>query len=404
MDQAPNRQIRYTAAGELIEFRPAASVRIGRTITSIIRLSLAGAFAYATYPAVRAYLETGEISGALLYLESFELSARWLYAIVLAWCGLLAWWTIASVYELLKIHLQRDQFLIRSDGLIVRRGSFIPRELQFKAYEPLELRLRPLDGALEAKNNLRASILTDGGSVEDREWLMDLLQQRYRFPKIPIGTTTIESVATYRVERRPDQSVLITSSAASRFGCAALAVLACVILLSVSVWIFLKGSLAGVIPLMFFVVLAFAGLTTLNQRSVEASSGRLSVKWRSPAGALLKRFSSSRNQRNGHPFGEGEYQRHDGTFTLKTSRRPKGEPVYQIIIGKRAAEEEDIESFEEETETDELDLELQDEIEIGQTIVDEELVLEFSGSTSRPAAEYILNLLSETTGFTTEHY
>ncbi len=412
VNQATNRQIRFTSTGEEIQFRTSGSVRFSRTFTSVIRLAIVAALLGWTGPALKVYFETGKITGALQLLERFHLSDRWMFAAIVTGCVLLTWWILGSIYELLKTHLERDQFLLRSDGLFVKRTKIIPQEFHFKSYDPLEVRLRPQDGALEAKNNKGSYVLTDGGTAEDREWLMDLLRKRYRFPQIQTGTSTIENVATYKVERRPDHSLFITSSALSRIGCAAMAAVACVALIVLAVWLFKKGSGSGFIPLLFFVAFAAAGLASLNRRSVEASRGHLLVKWSSPVGTLLRRFISLEKMFH-HPVGEGQYERDDGILTIKTIKQPKREPTFKIVICSKPfrkvrnqSKSKSCRNVQEEAdaEKDELDEGFDDEIAISDPLIEEEIVLKFTGSTSRSAAEYTLNLLSETTGFPTEQY
>src|SRR5687768_14995747 len=100
MDQIANRRIQATAAGEEIVFRPSLSFRLGHTITNLVLLVIAGAGAFWTLPAVRVFFESGELIGPAKHLKRFDLSAEWLFAIVLVWCVILIWWGLGAVYEI----------------------------------------------------------------------------------------------------------------------------------------------------------------------------------------------------------------------------------------------------------------------------------------------------------------
>lgn len=414
MRQPAPRQLRYTPAGEEIDFRLDSSVRFSSTIAKLIFLGFVGALIYWSGPAVREYFLSGQITGAARHLSRFELKDQWVFTVMLLWCGLLTWWSLGSIYDLAVLHLQRDRFRLRSDLLSVQRRKIFTRNLQFKSYEPLELRLSPENGALEANHQERSYVLTNGGTIEDRRWLLDLLQQRYRFPQLPAKTSSMERIATYILQRRSDGTLLITSSGLSTIGCAVMAAFVCLLLVGVAVWLFAGGSGAGVIPLMFCVAFAFAGLSSLNRRSVEASLGKLFVRWSSPVGKLLSRYLSPQNAMLRTQFGEGELQRDGGVLMLKTSAPRKREPVYRILLCQKPLDEETQGSQPEEIKADigdsrdvleeDFEEELDEEDRISDPLIEQALVLEFTGSASRPAAEYILGLLSETTGFPTEQY
>ena len=399
-----NQQIHYTSSGEEIRFRPSGTVRFSKTFTAIVRLGITGGLAYWTAPAIQTYFESRKIISPASLLERFQLSEQSMFWIMVGWCVLLAYWAIASIIEIVKINIQMDRFLLRSDGFSLRRGLF-GSETHFKSYEPLDFRLRPSDGALEGKTNAGTFLMTRGGTSFDRDWLIETLMQRYRFPEISIGTATRESVATYIVERRPDQSVLITSSAFSRYGCATIAAVLIVILVGVAFWLLKSGNGGGFIPLMFCIAIAVGGLSSLNSRRVEASPGHLRVQWKSPVGRFLKQFRPGVEPHFHHPFSEGEYHRESGFITLKTITRNKGGNNYQIVIRTPTDPEEDLEEAELEDDlvTEEEDLDDDDFDYLQKDSYIEEVVLDFTGETSFPSAEYILKLLLETTNFEESH-
>ena len=126
-------------------------------------------------------------------------------AAIIGWCIFLLWWSLGGLYEIAKVLLKRDRFLLRSDSITVQRRSLITRELKVMSYEPMAIRLRSLDGALEVKRTDGTKVLTDGGTTDQRRWLLELLQQRYRAPsELPTVTGIIvERVGTYIVEKHP---------------------------------------------------------------------------------------------------------------------------------------------------------------------------------------------------------
>jgi hypothetical protein len=381
-----NRKIQYTPEGEEIIFRP---LRWGQVIIQLIWVIGVAILLYWSAPAIQTYFEHGEITGAARQLERFHLSERATFAAILVWCGILAWWGLGALYEIAKVFFYRDRFLLRSEALVVQRRKVLTREIVLQSYEPMALRLRALDGALEAKTKTGTHLLTDAGTNEDRRWLLDLLLQRYKASAdLPAVTeTSRERIGTYIVEKRTDGSLRITSSGASTIGCAAMAGVLAIGLVAVSVWLFYKGSGAGTITLLFAVVFAFAGMGTLNRRTVEAARGKLLVKWSSPFGALVRRFVKRNDLLMSVQFGEGELESDSGMLSLKTIYQKGSTPNHSVVLLRKFDKEE-----EEQEEVDEQEHEEGEELR-------EDLVLNVYGQGSEFMGEQLLRMLSEATGF-----
>jgi hypothetical protein len=208
----------------------------------------------------------------------------------------------------------------------------------------------------------------------------------------------------------------ITSSGLSTVGCGIIAAVLCAGLLFFAIRLFLKGSGAGLPLLMIAVGIGFAGLSALNKRVVEASRGKLRVKWSSPVGKILKRFVSPENMMLKFQFGEGYYERETGTFCVKVTRGQKGSTNYGIALlqippevasgqatiieeekEKEEEEEEEVSTdSDEEEDSDEEDVDDPDE---GGPQYQEDLVLDIHGEGSEYTADYLLRVLSEATGF-----
>jgi hypothetical protein len=376
---AGNRKIEYTTEGEQIIIRPA---RLGQVIIQSIWVIGVGILLYWSAPAIQVYFERGEITGAARNLERFHLSERATFAAMLAWCVFLAWWGLGGLYEIVKVFLYRDRFLLRSEGLVVQRRKILTREIVLHSYEAMALRLRTVDGALEAETKSGTHLLTDGGTSEDRRWLLDLLLQRYKATAdLPAVTAnTRERIGTYIVEKRTDGSLRITSSGLSTIGCAAMAAVITFGLVGVSVWLFSKGSGAGMICLFFAVAFACAGLGSLNRRTVEAAHGKLRVKWSSPFGALLRRFFNKNNLLMTIQFGDGELESDTGMLAMKTIYQKRSTPHHSLVLFRKLSEEEEEEEEEEEQ-------------------LREDLVLNVYGQGSEYTGEQLLRMLSEATGF-----
>ena len=382
-----NRKLQYSPEGEEIIFRP---VRWGQVFIQSIWVIGAGILLYWSAPAIQAYFERGEITGPARYLERFQLSDRATFAAMLAWCGFLAWWGLGGLYEIAKVFLYRDRFLLRSDGLIVQRRKLLTREIVLHSYEPMALRLRALDGALEAETKTGTHLLTDGGTSEDRRWLLELLLQRYKATAdLPaISANTSESIGTYTVEKRTDGSLRITSSRLSTVGCAVMAAVLTIGLVGTSVWLFSKGSGAFIVTLFFAIAFAFAGLGVLNRRTVEAARGKLRVKWSSPFGAFLRRFFNKNNLLLTIQFGEGELESDTGMLAMKTIHQKRSTPHHSVVLLRRYEEEEEQEQEQEQEQEEENEEELR-----------EDLILNIHGQGSEYMAEQLLRMLSEATGF-----
>src|SRR5687768_1676368 len=121
MENADNRKIRRTGNGEEIEFRPSGATRFRYTFTTVVRIAIVIGLLYWTYPSLKAYFVFGEITGAATLLDKAGLSEAWVRRVMIAWCIVLGWWAIGSVFEILKMLMQRDRFLLRNDGFTVSR-------------------------------------------------------------------------------------------------------------------------------------------------------------------------------------------------------------------------------------------------------------------------------------------
>jgi hypothetical protein len=368
-----NRRIQYVASGEQILFRPAA--RWAYTIARLIWVILVGVLAYWSGPAVIAFFERGEMTGAARYLERFHFSSGGMFAAMLAWAGFLAWTGLGGLYEIFRLHRQQDRFLLRADSLIVQRRRIWTKEIHLPVYEPLALRLRSLDGALEAKSKSGFHVLTDGGTKEDRLWLLQLLQQRYNAPVDLPATTKItrERVATYIVEKRPDGTTRITSSGLSTVGCAVMGGVLSVLLLTSTIWLFGAGSGAGIVTLMFALGIGLAALGFFKRRMVEASRGRLRVEWNNPATPYIQRIPIL-NLILG-ATGQGSFQAKTGSLRI----RQASQSSCAIVL---------VRSFSEDNAQP-----------IGPGRLCEEMVLDIHGHGSEDTADYLLRVLVEATGF-----
>ncbi len=292
-----------------------------------------------------------------------------------------------------------------SDSLVVKRRKILTHEIALKSYEPMALRLRPLDGALEAKLQNGSHVLTDGGTNEDRRWLLELLQQRYKTTlDLPVVTeTTREQIATYIVENRPDGVTRITSSRLSTFGCAGIAAVITTGLIAWSVWLFFHGSGGGVVTLILAFGIGVGGLSALSKRTVEASSGRLRVQWSTPVAPLLRRVLSENSMILKMQFGEGSYEAESGTLKIEVSSGGKsGSPTYTIVLLRKfEKDEEDEEESEdpEDEELDETDEEMDPEADPDPHPLRQDTVLKVFGQGSEYAADHLLQVLSKATGF-----
>lgn len=407
-------EIQYTSEGEEIIFRPAN--RWGHVFIQSIWVIGTAILIYWSAPALRAYFENGTISGAVIHLERFQLSPGAMKAAVIAWCIFLLWWSLGGLYEIAKILLKQDRFLLRSDSITVQRRSLITRELKIMSYEPMAIRLRSLDGALEVKRSDGTKVLTDSGTKEQRRWMLELLQQRYRAPsELPAVTGLIkERVGTYIVEKQPNGLLRIQSSGLSTIGCGVIAAVVDVCLIGLSIWLLLSGSGGAIIPILFAIGIGFAGLGALNKRTVEASRGKLRVQSSSPVGKLLQRFVSSNHMLLKFQFGEGSYERESGSLAVKVTPRQKSSPAYSVILVVENPElDSEFKDQEDEDEMDDLnEAEESNEAgirkpEIGGAIDDisvadryeEELVLNVHGEGSEHTSDHLMRLLAEATGF-----
>ena len=413
------RKAEHTSEGEVIRFGPSSAMRFRYTVTAVIRIAIVIGLGYWTYPSLEAYFVAGQITGPVKLLQDVGIEEPWLRRVLIGWCIVLTWWALGSLFEIIQMLLRGDLFVLRHDGFTVQRRSILSREFRFTSYDPLELRLRALDGALEAKQRERTTVLTDGGTTEDRQWLLEKLQQRYKFPEVTSGTKTVESVATYTVKIRPDRSVLIHSSKGSQAGCASLGIAACIGLIALAIYLFSNANPAGLIALMICAAIAYGTMTALNRRTIEAAPGKLFLRWSSPAGKILGRFISMENSMLKHQFGEGETKRESGALSLKTVRGSKGSISYHLVLRNgvperwlvpdkemsEAEEERLAQEFDEyQRKVEELDPENLDEEDLADPFIEEDFLLSFTGAESRPAAEYILKLLSDTTGFQAIRY
>jgi hypothetical protein len=400
---------RSTSEGLEITIYPVSLEKWTKTVIHFIWVSIVSAAVYFTFPALKTYFETGQITGALKLLERFELSPRGIKIAVGAFCIFILWWGLGALYEIIKIQLRRDRFLIRSDRLLVERRFLYIRKIELTSYGQMALRLRPFDGALEAKTVDKSQVLTDLGTSEEREQLLQTLNQYYRAPQeLPIiGQSAKETVATYTVVRQPDGLVTITASQISRIGCAISAAVVCTILIGVAVWSLTRGSGGGVIAFIFMLPIAFAGLQALNRRRLEASPGRIRMSWSSPVGKIISRFGSfEKNLAFQKLFGEGTFEADHGTLLLRIVARQKSAGSdCSIVLFQPVEQESDEEAIEdngrlddEEEDTEFLD-EAKDEPE--EEYGTRTTLLEVSGN-SEESAKYLFRLLAETTGFPTK--
>lgn len=407
-------QIQYTSEGEEIIFRPAT--RWGHVLIQSIWVIGTAILIYWSAPALQTYFKDGAISGALKHLERFQLSAGAMKAAVIGWCIFLLWWSLGGLYEIVKVLLKRDRFLLRSDSITVQRRSLITRELKIMSYEPMAIRLRSLDGALEVKRTDGSKVLTDGGTNEQRRWMLELLQKRYHTPsELPAVTGIIkERVGTYIVEKHPDGLLRIQSSGLSTIGCGVIAAVVDVGLIGLSIWLFFSGSGGAFIPILFAFVIGLAGLGALNKRTVEASRGKLRVQWSSPVGKLLRRFVSSDNMLLKFQFGQGSYERESGSLAVKVTPRQKSSPTYSVILVVEIPEfdpESNVREDEDEVD-DENESEESNEVDIGEPQIDgaigdtyeadryqEDLVLDVHGEGSEYTSDHLMRILAEATGF-----
>ncbi|MCI0606524.1 hypothetical protein L0156_26365 [bacterium] len=344
------RKIQYTPEGEQIIFR---QLRWGQVIIQSIWVIGVCILLYWSAPAIQAYFERGEITGAARHLERFHLSGRATFAAMLAWCGFLGWWGLGGLYEIAKVFYYRERFLLRSEALIVQRRKLLTREIVLHSYQPMALRLRSADGALEAETKTGAQLLTDGGTIDDRRWLLDILKQRYKTPvDLPAVTAnTRERIGTYIVEQRTDGSLRISSSGLSTIGCSVIAGIIAVGLVGLSFRLFTNGSDAGVLSLFFAITFAFIGLAALNRRTVEASRGKLRVKWSGPVGSLIRRIFAKDPRFAKFQFGEGELTSDTGMLAMQTTHKTKASaPSYNLVLLRTYLEEADEEEGVEQEE------------------------------------------------------
>lgn len=368
-----DRKVQDASGGEQIVLRPAG--RWARTFVQSIFVIAAGVLLYWSAPALIAFFERGEIVGAARHLERFHLSSSGTFAAMLAWCGLLAWFGVGGLHEILKLHRQQDRFVLRSDSLVVQRRKIRTHEIALPSYEPMALRLRSLDGALEAKNKSGSHVLTQGGTPEDRLWLLELLQQRYGVPvDLPAVTeVTQERVATYIVEKRPDGVTRITSSGLSTV---ILAVMTAGFI-ALTAWLFSRGSGAGAVTLMFALGFGLAGLGSFNKRTVEAARGHLRVQWSNSAAPLLRRLPIISFLLESQ-LGEGSYQANSGSLEI----REAGQSSYRVVLVRSSSDDDG----------EEPDLD----------VVREDTVLDIHGEGSNYIADHLLRVLGESTGFPTK--
>ena len=379
-----NQKIEHSSSGDEVLFRPQKSVRIGQTITQLIWVLMAGALLFWSWPAILAYFQDGEIIGAARQLDRFDLSARGFLAAMIGWCVFIVWFGLGGLYEIVKVHIQRDRFILRPDSLIVRKSAFLTREITLNIYEQFALRVRAGMGVLEARTKSGWQTLTIYGTVEDRTWLLQLLQNRYRAPAdLPVTEVSKESKGTFIVERTPDGRLKIESSKASTIGCAAMAAVLCVVFVVFAILSVVKGSGSGLILIFFAFGIALGGLSALNKRTIEASRGRLRVQWSSPAGKIASRFLSKDNFFLKYEFGEGSYTRETGFLKLKTSYSGKNNTPQESLVLLR---ERDATQLELEMISPDLQWE-------------EDLILKVHGHGKEETTRELLQLIAETTGF-----
>lgn len=373
-------EITRTAEGECIILRPSAANLRLKTIVHSTWALLASFISYWSGPAIVKFFSRGEVTGPLQWLNRYQLSETGMKAAVIVGCFVLAWFGLGGVYEVLKVQLQKDTFLLRADSLIVRRRKLRTREFVFPSYEPVGFRLGTSNGEVEAKSSRGVQELTDCGTLYDRNALVELLCQRYKagVDMPAVAEKSHERVGTYIVERHPGGRIVITSSKLSTVGCAWMAAAICVALLILSASSMIRNELPGiVIPLMLAAAIAYAGISSLNRRKVEASRGRIRVEWDSPAGKLLQRFFSKDSLFLKHQFGEGTFERQSGTLRVKKSSVGKNSVVDQIVLIHKSA----------------------DALEGDDPGFSEDVVLTAAGHGSEYTAHHLVRLLSEVTGF-----
>lgn len=368
----------------MVVIRPSRHTLTSQTIIHSVWVILVCGLVWWSGSSILAYFDHREITGPATLLVRFGLSPRAFFAAMAAWCLFLVWFGLGGLYEILKVHIRRDRFLLRTDALTIRRSVFMTREITLNTYEQVALRLWAGEGVLEVKTKSGWHTLTEYGTVADREWLLRLLQDRYHTPlDLPLTEPTKERMGTYIVERTPDGHVKIESSGVSTIGCAAISGVLCVVFFASAIWSFAKGSGAGVLCIFFALGIALGGLSALNRRTVEASRGRLSVQWSSPAGRIASRFLSKDNAFLKHEFGEGAYTRDTGTLKVRTSHSGKKNTSKDTLVLLRDPAS------------------LADPDAPAPAMQEEDVVLKVHGQGSEETTKYLLLLLAETTGFPT---
>lgn len=366
-----NQRIQHSSQGDEIVIRPSREMLKGQIIIQSIWVILACGLAAWSGSSILAYFGQGEIIGPAKLLDRFDLSSRAFFAAMVGWCVCLVWFGLGGLFEIVKVSVRKDRFIMRTDALTVRKSVFLTREIILNTYEPFALRLWAGEGTLEAKVKSSWRTLTEYGTVADRKWLLKMLQDRYRAPSdLPLTEATKERLGTYIVERTPEGRVKIESSMASTIGCAGIAGVLCVAFCVSAILSVAKGSGGGVILLIFAFGIALGGLSALNRRTVEASRGRLRVQWSSPAGRIASRFLSKDNFFLKYEFGEGAYSREAGILKVKTSHFGKNKTPKHTLVLLHDTEPED-------------------------------LVLNVPGQGSEETTKQMLLILAESTGFPT---
>ncbi|HEV8269186.1 MAG TPA: hypothetical protein VGR00_13165 [Thermoanaerobaculia bacterium] len=176
--------------GEVVTLRPAGCARYGTA--AFLAFWLCGWFAGEVAALAAAALLTGILSGDSLPAPIRKIGVDAVKAPGIASVFLLVWltlWTlggVAALAFLVKLLFGVDRFVLRHDGFELRPGPFGKRRFLDRS-SLAYLTLRPNDGSLTAElkgpDGAKSVSLTSLGTPADREWLRDLLRERYSLPR-----------------------------------------------------------------------------------------------------------------------------------------------------------------------------------------------------------------------------
>jgi hypothetical protein len=183
--------------GEVVTLRSAGCARYG--IAAFLTFWLCGWFVGEVAALAAALVLSGLLSGDSLPAPIRKMGEDAIKAPGLATVFLVVWltfWTIGGIAAfafLVKLLFGTDRFLLRHDGFELRPGPFGKRRF-FDRSSLAYLKLNPNDDALavetEGPGGSKSVTLTTLGTQGDREWLRDLLRERYALPRNRPGLDT----------------------------------------------------------------------------------------------------------------------------------------------------------------------------------------------------------------------